>query len=123
MFEIYCVVPTKGDNSSREDLFEYSLRELAERHSLQCLTFDNMKDLIKYIINNCIRYLPRQNFGQSVTYVKCPFVVKRDGKVIFDSKLSPDVGEVSVYMGTREILELDVAVNLEEHLENLVVKT
>lgn len=119
MFEIYCIVPSRGDKSSRDDLLEYSLREIAERHTLRCWVFGDVKEVIACIVENCIGYSVRHCFGDSATYVKCPFVVKENGKTILDSKLSPQVGVCSVYMGSREVLELEVAMGLEVFFSNL----
>lgn len=113
MFEIYYIIPRKGDNTSRDDLFEYSLREVTEKYTLKNSLFDNIDDLIKCIVENCIGYSLKVLYGESTSYVKHPFVVKSGDQLVLDSKLTPNIGRVSVYMGTREVLELEVAMGLE----------
>lgn len=114
MFEIYYIVPTKGDKSSKDDLLEYSLREVIDKHTLIHKSFSDIKDVICCIVESCIGYYTKTCYVSSRTYIKCPFVIRRDNQVIFDSNKDNSICTSYTYMASQKEMEFDVYMKLEK---------
>lgn len=117
MFEIYYVVPKKGDRSSKDDLLEYSLREVVDKHTLIHEYFGDIKDVVSCIVGNCIGYYTKTCYISSKTFVKCPFVLRYNGIVFFDSSKDANICEVYSYMASQREMELDVSMKFENWIE------